>query len=93
MKELRVRMSTIRAKQSVLRGTLENREAANATIRNSLTKMWPAKGEEKSKEVNDLISKLVDGRAKVREYQKQLRNFKVEIKEVNRAYDLAASVK
>ncbi len=92
-KELALKMRTIRAKQGEVRNTLANREKLNAVIRSRLTPAWPAKGEEKPKELKELISRLTEGRTKVCAYQKELRALKVELKQTNRAYDKAASVK
>lgn len=87
-KEL-AKMRDIRTKQVEVRTSLKNREEANKSIRVEITPIWTAEKEKRSDRLKDLTKALVDGRAKVREYQKQLCEFKHDLKATNRAYDLS----
>lgn len=46
-------------------------------------------GKKRSERLENLTKALVEGREKVRNYQKQLKEFKAELKATNRNYDLA----
>ena len=87
-KEL-AKMRGIRLGQREMRTSLKNRETANKTLRERIALIWTIKKEERTPELEKLISSLVEGRSKVREYQTSLRNLKKELKETNRAYDLS----
>ena len=87
-KEL-AKMRSIRIAQVEVRTSLSNREEANKAIRLEIAPIWTPNKEERSERLTNLTKALVEGRAKVRDYQKQLREFKNEIKTTNRAYDLS----
>ena len=84
-KELETMRET-RIKQKNIRISLKNREESNKKLRAQITPIWTDR--ERDAEVQGLSKELVKGREKVRNYQKQLREFKETIKETNRAYDL-----
>lgn len=84
-------MRTIRTKQVEVRTSLKHREEANKAIREKITPIWTAEKEKRTEEFNKLTKALIEGREKVRGYQKDLRELKMEIKSVNRHYDLSKS--
>jgi hypothetical protein len=84
-------MRTIRTKQVEVRTSLKHREEANKAIREKITPIWTAEKEKRTEEFNKLTKALIEGREKVRDYQKDLRELKMEIKSVNRHYDLSKS--
>ena len=83
------KMRDIRIGQKEVRTSLKNREEANKSIREKITPIWVLEKEKRTPELENLTKALVEGRAKVNEYQKQLRSFKHELKAVNRTYDLS----
>lgn len=80
------KMREIRTKQRNIRISLKNREERNKELRDKITPIWTDK--ERDQEVQGLSKELFKGRERVRNYQKQLRGFKEDIKATNRAYDL-----
>lgn len=82
-------MRTIRTKQVEVRTSLKHREEANKALREKITPIWSADKEKRTETLETLTKSLVEGRAKVREYQKQLCEFKHDLKATNRAYDLS----
>ena len=84
-------MRTIRTKQVEIRKSLNHREETNKAIREKITPIWTAEKEKRTEEFNKLTKALIEGREKVRGYQKDLRELKMEIKSVNRHYDLSKS--
>lgn len=82
-------MRTIRTKQVEVRTSLKHREEANKTLREKITPIWSADKEKRTETLETLTKALVEGRGKVREYQKQLCEFKHDLKATNRAYDLS----
>lgn len=84
-------MRTIRTKQVEIRKSLNHREEANKAIREKITPIWTAEKEKRTDEFNKLTKALIEGREKVRGYQKDLRELKMQIKSVNRHYDLSKS--
>ena len=87
-KEL-AKMRSIRIAQVEMRKSLNNREEANKAIRMEIAPIWTADKEKRTERLESLTKALIEGRAKVREYQKGLRNYKAELKETNRQYDLS----
>jgi len=87
-KEL-AKMRSIRIAQVEMRKSLKNREEANKALRAEITPIWTADKAQRSERLESLTKALVEGRAKVNEYQKALRTFKSDLKEANREYDLA----
>jgi hypothetical protein len=87
-KEL-AKMRSLRIAQVEMRKSLNNREDANKAIRAEIAPIWTADKAQRSERLENLTKALIEGRAKVREYQKGLRNYKIELKETNRAYDLS----
>ena len=87
-KEL-AKMRSLRIAQVEMRKSLNNREEANKVIRMEIAPIWTADKAQRSERLESLTKALVEGRAKVREYQKGLRNYKIELKETNRQYDLS----
>ena len=87
-KEL-AKMRDIRIKQVEVRTSLKNREESNKVLRQRITPIWVMEKEKRTLELETLTKSLVEGRAKVNEYQKQLGEFKHELKAINRAYDLS----
>ena len=83
-----VQMRNIRTAQGEMRTALKNRESANKAIRAEITPIWTADREKRSKRLEELTNALIEGRAKVNKYQKDLRELKHELKSINRAYDL-----
>lgn len=83
------KMREIRIAQVEMRKSLENRENANKAIRAEIAPIWTADKAQRSERLENLTKALVEGRAKVRDYQKDLRKFKLDLKETNREYDLA----
>jgi len=83
------KMRDIRIAQSGVRHSLKNREEANKALRVKITPIWTLEKEKRTEELETLTKALVDGRAKVREYQKDLKGLKAKLKETNREYDLA----
>jgi hypothetical protein len=83
------KMRAIRIAQVEMRKSLENRENANKAIRAEIAPIWTADKAQRSERLENLTKALVEGRAKVRDYQKGLRKFKLDLKETNREYDLA----
>jgi len=80
------RMREIRVEQKNIRISLKNREERNKELRAKITPLWEDKT--KDDEVQGLSKELFKGREHVKNYQKALRQLKVELKEANRAYDL-----
>lgn len=87
-KEL-AKMRAIRTKQVEVRTSLKHREEANKSLREKITPIWTADKEKRTETLETLTKSLVEGRAKVRDYQKQLTEFKHDLKATNRAYDLS----
>ena len=83
------KMRAIRIAQVEMRKSLNNREEANKAIRAEIAPIWTADKAQRSERLDNLTKALVEGRAKVRDYQKGLRKFKLDLKETNREYDLA----
>lgn len=83
------KMRAIRIAQVEMRKSLENRENVNKAIRAEIAPIWTADKAQRSERLENLTKALVEGRAKVRDYQKDLRKFKLDLKETNREYDLA----
>lgn len=83
------KMRGIRTAQVEVRTSLMNREEANKAIRTEITPIWTADKEKRSERLENLTKALVEGREKVRNYQKQLKELKAELKATNRNYDLA----
>ena len=83
------KMRAIRIAQVEMRKSLNNREEANKAIRAEIAPIWTADKAQRSERLENLTKALVEGRAKVRDYQKALRKFKLDLKETNREYDLA----
>jgi hypothetical protein len=83
------KMREIRIAQVEMRKSLNNREEANKAIRTEIAPIWTADKTQRSERLENLTKALVEGRAKVRDYQKDLRKFKLDLKETNREYDLA----
>lgn len=83
------KMRAIRIAQVEMRKSLSNREDANKAIRAEIAPIWTADKEKRTERLENLTKALVEGRAKVREYQKGLRNYKAELKTANRNYDLS----
>lgn len=81
------KMREIRIKQHNIRISLKNREERNKELRDKITPIWTDK--ERDQEVQGLSKELFKGRERVRNYQKQLGEFKRELKATNRFYDLA----
>jgi len=84
------KMRDIRTKQRNIRISLKNREERNKELREKITPIWTDPCKEY--EVYQLSKELIKGRAKTKNYQKQLRELKEDIKATNRAYDLSKSV-
>jgi uncharacterized protein (DUF342 family) len=82
------KMRGIRTAQVEVRTSLKNREEANKAIRTEITPIWTADKEKRTERLEDLTKALVEGREKVRNYQKQLKEFKADLKATNRVYDL-----
>lgn len=87
-KEL-AKMCEIRTRQVETRNALKHREEANKALRVKITPIWSADKENRTETLETLTKSLVEGRAKVRSYQRQLRVFKTDLKATNRAYDLS----
>lgn len=83
------KMRDIRIKQVEVRTSLKHREEANKSLREKITPIWVLEKEKRTLELETYTKSLVEGRAKVNEYQKQLGEFKHELKAINRAYDLS----
>lgn len=83
------KMRSLRIAQVEMRKSLNNREEANKAIRMEIAPIWTADKEKRTERLENLTKALIEGRAKVREYQKDLRNYKAELKETNRQYDLS----
>lgn len=82
------KMREIRTKRIEVRTALKHREDANKALRVKITPIWTLEKDKRTEELEKLTKALVDGRAKVRDYQKQLRDFKGDLKAANREYDL-----
>ena len=82
------KMRSIRIARVELRKSLKNREEANKALRAEITPIWTADKAQRSEHLENLTKALVDGRAKVCEYQTALRKYKLELKATNRQYDL-----
>ena len=82
------KMREIRIQQKNIRISLQKREKRNKELREQITPIWtdPCKGYE----VYMLNMELFKGREKTKNYQKMLREFKVNLRETNRSYDLNA---
>jgi len=87
VKELE-KMREIRIQQQNIRISLKKREEQNKALRAKITPIWTDPCKEY--EVYQLNKELIKGRARVRGYQKTLREFKVNLRETNRSYDLNA---
>ena len=87
-KEL-AKMRSLRIAQVEMRKSLSNREDANKAIRAEIAPIWTADKAQRSERLENLTKALIEGRAKVRDYQKQLRELKYDLKSTNRAYDLS----
>ena len=83
------RMREIRIEQKNVRISLQKREERNKELREQITPIWTDK--EKDAQVQGLSKELFKGRERVKNYQKLLREFKVNLKETNRSYDLSKS--
>lgn len=83
------KMRSIRTRQVEVRNALKHREDKNKKLREQITPIWTLEKEKRTTELETLTKSLVDGRAKVRDYQKELRTIKEGIKETNREYDLS----
>ena len=83
------RMRDIRIEQRSVRASLQKREERNKELRAQITPIWTDR--EKDEQVQTLSKELFKGREKVRNYQKALRAFKVNLRETNRSYDLSKS--
>ena len=83
------KMRSIRTRQVEVRNALKHREDKNKKLREQITPIWTLEKEKRTTELETLTKSLVDGRAKVRDYQKELRTIKDGIKETNREYDLS----
>lgn len=83
------KMRAIRIAQVEMRKSLNNREEANKAIRAEIAPIWTADKAQRSERLENLTKALVEGRAKVRDYQNGLRKFKLDLRETNREYDLA----
>ena len=82
-------MREIRTKQQNIRISLKKREEQNKELRSKITPIWADPCKEY--EVYQLSKELIKGRAKTKNYQKLLREFKVNLRETNRSYDLSKS--
>lgn len=82
-------MREIRIQQKDIRVSLQKREERNKQLREQITPIWADPCKEY--EVYQLSKELIKGRAKTKNYQKLLREFKVNLKETNRSYDLSKS--
>ena len=81
-------MREIRIQQKNIRVSLQKREERNKQLREQITPIWADPCKEY--DVIMLNKELIKGRDKVRGYQKTLREFKVNLRETNRSYDLNA---
>ena len=84
-------LRNIRIKQVEVRNSLKHREETNKAIRMEIAPIWTADKDKRTERLENLTKALVEGRGKVRGYQKELRDLKVQIKDTNRNYDLAKS--
>jgi len=82
------KMREIRIQQKDIRVSLQKREERNKQLREQITPIWTDPCKEY--EVYQLNKELIKGREKVRGYQRTLREFKVNLRETNRSYDLSA---
>lgn len=82
-------MREIRIKQQNIRISLKKREEQNKELRSKITPIWTDPCKEY--EVYQLSKELIKGRAKTKNYQKLLRDFKTNLRETNRSYDLSKS--
>lgn len=80
------KMREIRTKQKNVRIALKKREEQNKSIRAKITPMWD--NPTKEYEVYELSKELAKGRKHIKNYQSVLRQFKLDLKETNRSYDL-----
>ena len=87
VKELE-KMREIRIQQQNIRISLKKREEQNKALRAKITPIWADPCKEY--DVFMLNKELIKGREKVRGYQKALHEFKVNLRETNRSYDLNA---
>jgi hypothetical protein len=83
------KMRSIRVRQVDTRNALKHREEKNKELRVKITPIWTLEKDKRTTELETLTKALVEGRAKVRDYQKELRVLKESIKETNRDYDLS----
>ena len=81
-------MREIRNQQKNIRISLQKREERNKELRRQITPIWTDPCKEY--EVFMLSKELFKGREKVRGYQKTLHEFKANLREANRSYDLNA---
>ena len=79
-------MREIRVQQKNIRILLQKREERNKELREQITPIWADPCKEY--DVFMLNKELCKGREKVRGYQKTLREFKANLREANRSYDL-----
>jgi len=82
------KMREIRIQQKNIRISLKKREEQNKALRAKITPIWADPCKEY--EVYQLSKELIKGREKTNNYQKLLREFKVNLRETNRSYDLNA---
>lgn len=87
-KELK-KMRGARMAQITLRERLKAREESNKALRDKITPIWSLEKDKRTSELNELMLKLVNGRAMTRAYQNALRELKEDIKAYNKAYDLS----
>lgn len=81
------RMRDIRIEQRSVRASLQKREERNKELRAQITPIWTDR--EKDEQVQTLSKELFKGRERVKEYQRTLKSFKINLRETNREYDLA----
>jgi len=81
------KMREIRIQQKNIRISLQKREERNKELRAQITPIWADK--EKDEQVQTLSKELFKGRERVKEYQRTLKAFKINLRETNRFYDLA----
>lgn len=80
------RMRDIRIEQKNIRISLQKREERNKELRAQITPIWTDR--EKDAQVQALSKELFKGRERVKDYQRTLKAFKINLRETNREYDL-----
>ena len=80
-------MREIRTNQRTIRISLKKREEENKLLRSKITAIWD--NPSKVYDLHLLAKELAKGRKKTTNYHKLLREFKVNLRETNRSYDLA----